>query len=104
MKTPCVAVIFSSQRTTQDPEGYAEAAARMEELAAQQPGFLGVESIREGINGVTISYWTDEASARAWGQHPEHRDIQQQGRERWYSSYSLRIGEVTRAYEWDASR
>jgi len=45
-KPPYYAVIFSSLRSD-DIDGYEETAARMVELAAQQPGFLGVESARE---------------------------------------------------------
>ena len=42
---PYYAVIFTSRRTEVD-NGYDAMAARMVELAAQQPGFLGVESAR----------------------------------------------------------
>ena len=42
---PYYAVIFTSQRTEGD-QGYADIAERMVELAAEQPGFLGVESAR----------------------------------------------------------
>jgi len=42
---PYYAVIFTSTRTTVD-DGYGEVADRMVALAAQQPGFLGVESTR----------------------------------------------------------
>ena len=52
---PYYAVIFSSIRSA-DERGYAEMAERMMELAAQQPGFLGVESAREQL-GITVSYW-----------------------------------------------
>ena len=54
---PYYAVVFTSQRTDSDDTGYGEMAARMVELAAQQPGFLGVESVRntEGV-GITVSY------------------------------------------------
>ena len=45
---PYYAVIFSSHKTD-DTEGYAETAARMVELAAEQPGFLGVESVRKDL-------------------------------------------------------
>ena len=44
---PYYAVIFSSRRNGHDDAGYAEAAQRMVELAAQQPGYLGVESTRD---------------------------------------------------------
>ena len=53
---PFYAVIFTSQRTEGD-RGYARVADRMLELAAQQPGFLGVETVRgaDGF-GITVSY------------------------------------------------
>jgi heme-degrading monooxygenase HmoA len=43
---PYYAVIFTSHRTEGD-NGYGEMAERMAELAAQQPGYLGMESARE---------------------------------------------------------
>ncbi|MFJ2758731.1 antibiotic biosynthesis monooxygenase family protein [Nocardioides sp. NPDC087217] len=61
---PYTAVIFNSLRTPTG-EGCAETAARMEELAADQPGYLGIESARDGL-GITVSYWTDEQAARSW--------------------------------------
>jgi heme-degrading monooxygenase HmoA len=92
---PCFAVIFTSQRTMADDDGYAAMAERMEELAKQQPGFLGVESAR-GDNrvGMTISYWASLEAIRAWRQHAEHQLAQQLGRERWYEWYRLRVCRV----------
>ena len=95
---PYVAVIFSSQRRAGD-DGYGAMADRMAELVAQQPGFLGVESARgEDGFGITVSYWKDEASARAWKAVMEHREAQQAGRERWYETYAARVATVGRAY------
>lgn len=51
---PYYAVIFTSERTDVD-EGYAAMAERMLALARTQPGFLGVESARDGV-GITVSY------------------------------------------------
>jgi len=42
---PFTAVIFTSLRRADDGAAYAMTAARMSELAEQQPGFLGVESV-----------------------------------------------------------
>jgi len=42
-KPPYYAVIFSTLRTTVD-EGYMETTKRMEALAKQQEGYLGLES------------------------------------------------------------
>jgi heme-degrading monooxygenase HmoA len=72
----------------------------MEELAREQPGFLGVESVRgeDGL-GITISYWATLADVAAWGRHAEHLLAQQRGREEWYRWYSLRVCRVERATE-----
>ena len=93
---PYYAVIFSSLQTT-DLEGYRETAARMLELAAQQPGYLGVVSAREDL-GITISYWKDLESIKAWKRHVEHREAQRNGIDRWYSHYRTRIALVERDY------
>ena len=93
---PYYAVIFSSHRNT-DIAGYAETAARMVELAAQQPGFLGVESVREDL-GITVSYWSDLESIKQWKAQAEHRVAQEMGMGKWYSSYKTRIALVERDY------
>lgn len=69
---PYYAVIFTSLRTDGD-NGYGEMAVRMVELAAQQPGFLGVESAREEV-GITVSYWKDLESIKAWKADLEHKE------------------------------
>ena len=72
-RPPYVAVIFTSQQTV-DLEGYDETSARMEELAAAQPGYLGIESARDTAGfGITVSYWTDEQAARDWKAWPNTR-------------------------------
>ena len=94
---PYTAVIFSSIRTDEDPTGYTEMSARMEELAARQPGYLGIESAREAL-GITVSYWTDQPSARAWKAVAEHAAAQRLGRDRWYQHYRVRVATVEREY------
>jgi heme-degrading monooxygenase HmoA len=94
---PYYAVIFSSQRTPGDDASYERMAARMMELAAQQPGFLGAESTRDADGfGITVSYWTTEQAIAAWRHHAEHRIAQEQGRARWYAHYALRVARVER--------
>ena len=98
------AVIFTNQHSGIDPEGYEQAATRMAELAAQQPGYRGVESVRGADEvGITVSYWDSDADARAWKQHAEHAAIQHTGRDRWYSWYRLRVATVEREYAFDAA-
>lgn len=95
---PYYAVIFTSRRSEGD-NGYGEMGQRMIELAAQQPGFLGVESVRaaDGI-GITVSYWASLESIAAWKRHTEHQLAQSQGRAEWYRGYKVRIAKVERDY------
>lgn len=95
---PYVAVIFTSRRTSLD-DGYAETSARMFELAARQPGYLGVESAH-GDEGITVSYWTDEAAVVAWREQAEHRLAQHRARD-WYEAFTVRVARVDRAYGLD---
>lgn len=93
---PYYAVIFTSVRTDID-DGYDDMAVRMVELAAQQPGFLGVESARNEV-GVTVSYWSDLDSIRAWKAHSEHQEAQRLGHQQWYQHFKTRIAKVERDY------
>lgn len=95
-RPPYVAVIFTSVQTD-DLDGYAETADRMEALAATQPGYLGFESARSGL-GIAVSYWASEDDARAWKAVAEHAEAQDAGRDRWYAAYRVRIATVTRDY------
>lgn len=93
---PYYAVIFSSHRTDGD-HGYDAMAARMVELAALQPGFLGIESVREEL-GITVSYWDSLEAIKNWKAHAEHQEAQRLGREQWYSGFRVRIARVEREY------
>lgn len=95
---PYYAVIFSAQRTEGD-NGYAETAARMDELVRRAPGFIAYESARgaDGF-GVTIAYFESEEAIRNWKQHSEHLEAQHRGRAKWYENYIVRVAKVERAY------
>ena len=96
---PYYAVIFTSVRTDV-VNGYGDMAARMVELAHEQPGFLGVESARNEV-GITVSYWESLDAIRVWKQQAEHQIAQQTGRDHWYERYKTRICKVERDYEFD---
>ncbi len=95
------AVIFLSERNPHDPAGYAAATASMDALAARQPGYRGVDSVRgdDGV-GITVSYWADDAAAMAWRDQPDHAAIREAGRDCWYRSYTVTVASVTRGYGW----
>ena len=91
---PYYAVIFTSERTEGD-NGYAEMAEEMVKLASAQPGFLGMESVRDGI-GITISYWETLEAIQNWKQNERHLIAQQRGQSEWYRQYKTRICKVER--------
>jgi heme-degrading monooxygenase HmoA len=90
-------VIFTSERTDGD-EGYADTAEEMLRLAAAQPGFLGVESARQGV-GITVSHWESLEAIQNWKNH-ERRSAGPQllGQSDWYLRYKTRISQVERGY------
>jgi heme-degrading monooxygenase HmoA len=94
---PYYAVIFTSERTLVDDDGYGQMAGQMAALAQQQPGYLGFESAREEI-GITVSYWESLEAIRNWKKNTDHMVAQQKGREHWYANYKTRICKVERDY------
>ncbi|WP_127491604.1 antibiotic biosynthesis monooxygenase family protein [Paenibacillus glycanilyticus] len=99
----CYAVIFSSQRTDGD-HGYGAMSDKMEELAAKQPGFLSVESVRDASGaGITISYWESLEAIQNWRQNGLHQVAQEKGKQAWYEIYNVKICKVERAYSYPAA-
>jgi len=98
-KIPYYAVIFTSTQTD-DTEGYSEMAEKMETLAIQQEGFIGIESARNRV-GITISYWKSLEAIKNWKANTEHLLAQQKGREQWYNWYNVKICKVEREYDFE---
>ena len=94
---PHYAVIFTTV-VHEDLSGYEVMAKRMEFLAQQQPGFLGIDSARSEI-GITVSYWKTLEAITAWKHHVEHIKAKTLGRKKWYKTYNLQISRVERAYK-----
>jgi heme-degrading monooxygenase HmoA len=93
---PYYLVVFTSVRTEGD-NGYDDMSIEMEALAAQQEGFLGMESARDGL-GITISYWQSLEAIKNWKANTHHLLAQKYGREKWYENYKVRIGKIERDY------
>lgn len=93
---PYFAVIFSSV-LNEDTEEYQAVSLELEELAKENPGFLGFEAARSDL-GIFISYWKDLDSIKEWKEVSAHRLAQTRGRKEWYQSFQVRIAKVERAY------
>jgi heme-degrading monooxygenase HmoA len=96
---PYYAVIFTSTRTG-DNSGYDAMSDAMVSLAAQQPGFLGIESAHDSL-GITVSYWDSLEAIAAWKQNSAHLVAQQRGRDLWYQAFKTRICRVERDYAYN---
>jgi len=94
---PYYAVIFTSLRREGD-QGYEATSEHMMQLAAQQPGFLGVDHARDTV-GITVSYWKDLESIKNWRNHADHAQARHRGRSEWYKAFKVRIARVERDYE-----
>lgn len=96
-------MIFTSRRRSGDADAdaaYGDMSAAMVALAAEQPGFLSVTSVRDPVtgHGITVSYWVDDEAARSWKAVAEHLEAQRRGRDEWYSEYEVVVATVTRQY------
>ncbi|MFD3544405.1 antibiotic biosynthesis monooxygenase family protein [Streptomyces sp. NPDC058655] len=95
---PYLMAVFTHVRTS-DESGYPETLARMNELVAANPGLLGHESARTpGGLGITVAYFRDHDALTAWRRDLEHRAAMEQGRARWYESYTLHVATVERSH------
>lgn len=97
-RPPYYAAIFTSERTEGDG-GYGVMGDKMVELAAEQPGFLGVESVRDhnGV-GITVSYWESLDAIKNWKHNELHKVAQEKGKSKWYKTFGLRVSKVERDY------
>jgi len=96
-----IAVIFTSQRTTYN-KGYEEFNEQLDKLAREQKGFIKQESTRqENGFGISISYWENEESAKAFKKLPIHIEAQQKGKSIYYQWYDVKICEVNRHYSYN---
>lgn len=96
-------VVFRNRKRAElDSAAYAADAARMEELARTQPGFVSFKSyVAEDGEVIALSEWASAAAARAWGRHPDHALVQGRGREAYYESYTLFTADNPRTHHFE---
>lgn len=96
LQPPYYAVIFTTLLSDNTTD-YIKTAERMEVLAKEQKGYLGIESARSDL-GITVSYWKDLDAITQWKNNIEHTEVRNRGRKQWYQQYQLRICKVEREY------
>lgn len=99
-----LAVIFEVQAKPGLQQDYLDLAGELRPLLAEQPGFISIErfqSLTQPGKILSLSFWQDEASVKAWRQRQEHRRAQSAGREEVFANYRLRVAQVLRDYGMD---
>ncbi|SIS71883.1 antibiotic biosynthesis monooxygenase family protein [Belliella pelovolcani] len=94
---PYFAVIFTNL-LNEAHHGYDEMAKLMEQLVVNQNGYLGHESVRNGL-GITVSYWESLAAIKTWKANSDHQIAQKLGRKDWYKQFKVRICKVEHDYD-----
>lgn len=100
-----IVTIFRSRLRPEHIDEYARVAERIHDLATKQPGFVSIQaySAEDGERVSIVAFETLETHD-AWRDHPEHREAQRLGRERFYSEYSLQVCRVERQYGFSSQR
>jgi len=98
-------VVLFRSKLVPEPDGYAEMAEEMETLARSMPGFIDVKAYKaEDGERLTVVWWEDETTLRAWRTHARHLVAQQTGRERWYEYYDMNVATIVRRKRFDRER
>ncbi|MBB5205652.1 heme-degrading monooxygenase HmoA/DNA-binding transcriptional ArsR family regulator [Inhella inkyongensis] len=96
-----IAVIFEVELAPDTQADYLAQAAALRESLSRMPGFLSIErfeSLSQPGKLLSLSFWTDESSVRAWREQGEHRAAQAAGRAGLFTDYRLRVAQVLRDY------
>jgi heme-degrading monooxygenase HmoA len=90
-------VVLFRSKLVPEPEGYAEMTQEMLAAATSMPGFIDVKAFTAADGErLTVVWWEDEDTLRAWRTHARHLVAQETGRERWYEYYTLEVAEIIR--------
>lgn len=90
-------ILFRSKLTAQAGADYDAMDATLFGLVKEQPGFVKVKSFKaDDGERLTVVWWQDAETLRAWASLPIHRQAQETGRDRWYQYYDMEVTEVIR--------
>ncbi len=93
------AVIFVSKLKDPASPSYAAMAGKMEEFVKLQPGYLGIDSVRNDAGeGITVSYWDSLQAIEKWKADERHLVAQRQGKDDWYAHYKVIVAQSIKDY------
>ncbi|MFI1825456.1 antibiotic biosynthesis monooxygenase family protein [Streptomyces sp. NPDC020412] len=92
-------ILFTSRLSDDAGEEYYATEDRMRERvrALAGPDLMEVKHYTgEDGERLAVVFWKNAETLEQWRADPEHREAQQMGRDKWYSSYDLTVAEVVR--------
>ncbi len=96
-----IAVIFEVWPKDGHRDAYLDIAHGLRPELEKIDGFLSIErfsSMYEEGKLLSLSFWRDEATVKAWREQIDHRAAQAKGRNELFADYRLRIADVLRDY------
>ncbi len=96
-----IAVIFEVTPHQQYKDEYFEIAAELKSSLVNIDGFVSIERFQSLVSPnkyLSLSFWQNEKSVKAWRTQFDHKNAQQQGRNRIFENYRLRVADVGRDY------
>lgn len=94
-----IVTIFRSRLRPEHEKEYHEWSDRMESLARGMPGFVSIKTFyaRDGERVSIVEFETAETHD-TWRNHPEHKEAQRLGREKFYSEFRIQVLDNPRGY------
>lgn len=96
--TPPYYAVIAPAELVEDIRGYPELAAKLGELAREQPGFLGIEAGFQKGFALAVSYWASLEAIDGWRKNARHVIAKEKGKSDWFEKYVTRIARVERVY------
>lgn len=95
-----IVTIFRSRLRQEHVDEYEKLAPRIEALARSMPGFVSIKTFTaDDGERVSIVEFESQETHDAWRNHPEHREAQRLGHEKFYSEFRIQVCRVERDYK-----
>lgn len=97
-------ILFRSRLTPAAGADYQSFDAELEGLVKQNPGYVSHKGYQAADGErLTLVWFKDEESLRAWRTLPRHAEAQRRGREAWYEHYTMDVAQVVRSSRFQRS-
>lgn len=95
-------ILFRSKLTAEAGEDYNAMSEELHSLIKENPGFLDVKHYQaEDGERLTVVWFKDAESLRAWRQLPRRREAQATGRKKWYEYYKMDVATIDRVSNYE---